>query len=158
MKIKRFVSIALSVMLTLSIMSGVTAEQDGGITVIINGNAVDFTNYDNALPYIENDITLVPIRVIAEGLGFDVSWNESKSTVGVNGRSEILLTVNSDTAYVNGEAVALDVLARLTGERTFVPLRFVSENLGAVVIWDESTRTINITPTCSRLRFSASSL
>lgn len=102
MKIKRFVSIALAVMLTLSIMSGVTAEQDGGITVIINGNAVDFTNYDNALPYIENDITLVPIRVIAEGLGFDVSWNESKSTVGVNGRSEILLTVNSDTAYVNG--------------------------------------------------------
>lgn len=129
-----------------SIAAAAASEQDSVITVFINGDEIDFSNYDNALPFIEEDRTLVPIRAIAEGLGLEVSWDEDTSTVGITGRGNIniTITINSDTAVVNGENVTLDVPARLVGERTYVPLRFVPENIGAEVLWDEETGTIEI--------------
>lgn len=144
MKFKKLSFMLLGVIMAVSMMSAVFAEQDSSITVNINGSQVDFSQYDNAAPYIENDVTLIPIRAIAEGLGLTVSWDESTSSVSISGRGEILLFIDYDVALVNGENVELDVPALLVGERTFVPLRFVSENFGADVSWDENTRTIDI--------------
>lgn len=114
------------------------------ITVKINGKEVDFSQYDNVLPYIENDFTLVPIRAIAEDLGFEVNWHDSTKTVEINGKTKILFVINSDIADVNGESVMLDISARVVDGRTFVPLRFVLENMDATVEWNNETRTISI--------------
>lgn len=121
-----------------------TENQEDRITVRINGSEIDFEKYDNVLPYIENDTTLIPIRAIAEGLGLEVSWDGEARTVGIKGRVDISLTVDSDFAEVNGESVTLDVPARISEDRTFVPLRFVSESMKAEVNWEEETRTIDI--------------
>ena len=117
---------------------------EGTVTVEINGTAVDFSSYDNVLPLIENDITLVPIRAVAEGLGFSVGWDEESRTVDISGINEIILTIDSGTASVNGEEVSLDAPARIIDGRTLVPLRFVSENLGAEVSWDADSETVSI--------------
>lgn len=144
MKAKKVGSIVLAASLIAGAVPSAMALSDRSITVQINGNPVDFSAYDNAAPYIENDTTLVPIRAIAEGLGLEVSWNGASQTVGIQGRSEITLTICSDTAVVNGQTVSLDVPAQLVSDRTFVPLRFVMENLGADVEWDADTSTITI--------------
>lgn len=98
MKTKKIVSLCLTAAMTLS-MAAVSAENNNSVTVNINGKAVDFSKYDNVMPYIENDITLIPIRAIAEGLGCEVSWDGENQTVEIKGlNDEILLTINSSTA------------------------------------------------------------
>ncbi len=129
-------------------LSGTTATDTAknDITVSANGNQVDFSAYDNVLPYIENDRTLVPIRALAENMGFTVLWDDATRTVTVKSDdTEIVLTIDSDKATVNGEERALDVPARITNNRTFIPLRFVSENMGATVDWNGENRSIAIT-------------
>lgn len=144
MKTKKIVSLCLTAAMTLS-MAAVSAENNNSVTVNINGEAVDFSKYDNVMPYIENDITLIPIRAIAEGLGCEVSWDGENQTVEIKGlNDEILLTVNSSTAVVNNETVTLDVPAQVVDDRTFVPLRFISENMGAKVELNEEANLITI--------------
>ena len=144
MKTKKIVSLCLTAAMTLSI-AAVSAENNNSVTVNINGEAVDFSKYDNVMPYIENDITLIPIRAIAEGLGCEVSWDGENQTVEIKGlNDEILLTVNSSTAVVNNENVTLDVPAQVVDDRTFVPLRFISKNMGAKVEWNEEANLITI--------------
>ena len=129
-------------------LSGTTAADTAknDITVSVNGNQVDFSAYDNALPYIENDRTLVPIRALAENMGFTVDWADETKTVTIKGDdTEIILVIDSDKATVNGETYTLDVPARITSDRTFIPLRFVSENMGATVDWNGENRYIAIT-------------
>ena len=124
----------------------VPAMAQDDITVLVNGTEIDFAEYDNVLPYIENDFTLIPVRAIAESLGLTVDWDEDTRTVTAkDAGAEITLVIDSDTATVNGETKTLGVPARITDDRTFIPLRFVSENMGAEVLWDGDTRTITIT-------------
>ncbi len=96
-------------------------------------------------PYIENDRTMVPIRVISESLGADVEWDPSaeEATVTKDGTS-LVLKIDSDTATVNGREEKLDSPAVIHGSRTFVPIRFVSENLGWNVSWDGDSNTVKI--------------
>jgi hypothetical protein len=61
------------------------------------------------------------------------------------GNDIIKLPINSQFATVNGNRVRLDTPATLRSGRTMVPLRFLSESLGAGVQWVASTRTVEIT-------------
>lgn len=144
MKAKKIASLLLAVMLAVGTLPAAMAAQERPISVTIDGAAVDFSEYDDILPFIGNGTTLVLIRAVAEGLGFAVSWDAAAKTVGIEGRGTIILTIHADTAVVNGQTVALDVPARIVSGRTFVPLQFVSEDLGARVEWDETSGTITI--------------
>lgn len=96
-------------------------------------------------PVIENGRTLVPLRAIFEELGADVTWNGVLRTVTANSEGNtIVLTINSNVAYINGKSVNLEVPAKIRAGRTLVPLRFVSEALGAYVGWDSSSEIVNI--------------
>jgi len=97
-------------------------------------------------PIIVSGRTLVPLRPIIEGLGGAITWvPETRSVeVGFNG-TILLLQIGNRTAVVNGEAVILDVPAAIMNGRTMLPVRFVSEHLGADVEWEELTRTVTIT-------------
>ena len=136
----------LSLLLVLALSAiAIPVMAESNVSVAVNGNAVDFSAYDNILPYIENDRTLVPIRALAENMGFSVDWAGETRTVTVKGSdTEIVLTIDSDKATVNGETYTLDVPARITNDRTFIPLRFVSENMGATVDWNDADRSITI--------------
>ena len=135
---KKFI-IPFSIMLMLS---GAAVYADDPITVKIDGTAVDFAEYDNVLPYIESGRTMMPIRAVAESLGAKVDWDADNEIVTIDNRIE--LEVNNDVAIVDGKQVIMDVPAEIRKSRTFVPLRFVSENMGAKVSWDNDTRTVKI--------------
>jgi hypothetical protein len=96
-------------------------------------------------PIIKNGRTLLPIRVLIESLGGTVEWNakEQKVTIILNGHS-IILWIGKTTALVDGNKVTLDVASQIINGRTYIPLRFVAENLNASVQWDQSTKTITI--------------
>lgn len=103
-----------------------------------------FMNID-APPFIENGKTMVPIRAIGEALGAELKWdaNAKKVTYTIETRF-IELWIGNSTAYVSGKKVKLDVPPRIVDGRAFVPLRFVSENLGARVSWDPTEKRVTI--------------
>lgn len=94
-------------------------------------------------PMIVNNKTLVPLRIIAEGLGSQVDWNGKKKTVTVSKQSKtIQLTVNQKKAAVNGKSFVLEQPPMEVKGNTYIPLRFVGEQLGALVSWDGPTKSV----------------
>ena len=103
------------------------------------------TLINDVAPIIVNDRTMLPIRVIAEELGAEVGWDEAQQKVTVTkDDKKITVYIDSDTAYVNDEVVKLDSPAFIQNSRTFLPLRFISENLGAEVDWDGDLQQVTI--------------
>jgi hypothetical protein len=117
----------------------------------ININGIE-KNIDvqGSKPIIENDRTLVPIRVLIESLGGTVEWDNTQRKVTINlGYKTIELLIGKNTAKVNGVNTPIDstnskVVPEIINDRTYLPLRFICENLGAVVDWDNQTQTITI--------------
>ncbi len=88
---------------------------------------------------------MVPFRVLFMALGGSVSWDRATGMVtGRLGNTTVALQPEADFAVVNRQLVALDVGARLINGRTMVPLRFVSESLGAAVQYDAASGTVRI--------------
>lgn len=138
MNMKKVYGLLLSMAIAGNVLPTALAAES--ISVSINGTAVDFSKYDNVLPYIESDTVLVPVRAVAESLGLSVKWNGETQTVQIEGSNEITLTINSDTAIINGESITLDVPVQMVEDRILVPLSFISENLGAEVEWNEQEK------------------
>lgn len=114
------------------------------ITVKIFDKFISFDSLGQP-PIIENGRTLVPFRAIFNVLGLEVDWHEDTRTVtAYNDNIKVILKINSNIAYVNGNPVSLDVPAKIVNGRTLVPLRFVSESLGRIVDWDGSIRRVYI--------------
>jgi hypothetical protein len=68
------------------------------------------------------------------------------------GKKTIALWIGKSLASVNGVSMPIDatdasVVPEIINSRTMLPLRFVTENLGATVVWDQNTQTITITYT-----------
>lgn len=105
----------------------------------------------DAEPYITDaGNTMIPFRAVFEAADANVLWDESKKTViAVKGSGEdctsVVLQIGNNEAFVNDDKVELDSAAEIKEGRTFVPLRFVMETLGAKVDWDEDTYTVSIT-------------
>jgi len=111
------------------------------IAVKLNGNYLTF----DVEPQIMNGRTMVPFRAIFENLGCAVEWNaDARVAKGIRNGKAVRLTIDSKTATVDGKATALDQEAVIVDGRTLVPLRFVSEALGAAVDWNGDTRTVSI--------------
>jgi hypothetical protein len=89
------------------------------------------------------DRTLLPIRVIGEEMGYQVEWNNEDREVDIqNSDITLNLKIGSKTATINGKAVTLDVPAQIIGNKTMVPLRFIAEEMGCTVEWDNASRTV----------------
>lgn len=89
-------------------------------------------------PVVVNSRVLVPIRVVSEGLGAQVSWDNPSQTVTVKKGSVTLKMVANKTTYTkNGVNKTMDVPVKVIKNRTLVPIRVVSEDLGAGVQWDK---------------------
>ncbi|WP_157943016.1 copper amine oxidase N-terminal domain-containing protein [Acetivibrio saccincola] len=113
------------------------------LRVVVNGNRV---NFPDAEPFIDdNGRTQVPVRFVSEALGAEVSWEGSTKTVTISqGDKEIKIVIGKKEYTINGEKNLMDTEALLKEDRTFVPVRFVSEGLGARVEWDSAVRTVYI--------------
>ncbi len=119
------------------------------VYVKLNDNILGFAQP----PVMENDRTLVPMRFLFEQMGAEVDWNdETQTAIAISarggggerngaGENTVTFSIDNTAAYVNGAETTMDVPARLINDQTFVPLRFLSENLGCTVEWDETTNT-----------------
>jgi hypothetical protein len=111
------------------------------VRVFVDGALVPF----DQPPVIDNGRVLVPLRGVFERLGAGVTWAPASETVlAQRGATSVSLQIGSPQAFVNGQPQTLDVPAMLVGGRTMVPLRFVSQALGAGVAWDAATSTVQI--------------
>lgn len=113
-----------------------------GPEINIHGNLI----YSDVNPFIEKDRTMVPIRLIAENLGYEVEWEDAirKVTISSNGK-EIELFINKNYAVKNGKRESLDVAPLIRNDRTFVPIRYIAETFNQVVIWDNENKRVEIT-------------
>jgi len=101
----------------------------------------------DAAPVIRNGRTMLPIRFVVEALGGTVGWDETQQEVAIKlNTAEIGVGIGSKTAQVGDKEVNLDSPAYVENGRTYLPLRFVAENLGAEVLWDNETREVIIIP------------
>lgn len=95
--------------------------------------------------FVKSGRTLVPFRFLAESLGAQVTWDGATSTAGLTLKDKaVKVTLGSKNAYINGQLTTLDVPAESVGGRTFIPLRFVSEALGAKVDYDAQSQGIKV--------------
>ncbi len=114
-------------------------QYERSLKVAVNGERLDF----DVNPVKIDDRVLVPMRGIFEHLGAQIAWDDASQTVtGTLGEKTVVLPIGSDSATVNGSVVALDVPAQLVDGRTMVPVRFISESLGAEVLWDEEQQAV----------------
>ena len=119
----------------------------GSSVMTVNGSAVPL----DSAPVIIESRTLVPIRAVVEALGGTVAWDALARQVSITlGGTSLSLVIGQPEAIVNGAPAPIDpdnpkVVPRIINDRTFLPLRFVAENLGADVQWRADTQTVLIT-------------
>jgi spore germination protein YaaH len=111
----------------------------------INGDRKEIDPGRGTVPVIKNNRTLVPIRTIIEALGGQVQWEAPKNLVTIQYDStKIELTINSRKIVVNGSVKDNDVAPEIINGRTFLPLRFLLENLGFGVDWNPDEKVVTI--------------
>lgn len=111
------------------------------IRVLINGAPLTM----EVAPVMRTGRVLVPMRAIFEALGAVVTWQDDLSIIRATHRqTALVLQIGNNTAWASGTRRRLEVPPVLVENRTLVPLRFVSESLGADVSWDEATHTVTI--------------
>jgi hypothetical protein len=119
----------------------------GSTEMNVNGMARSL----DAAPVIKNGRTLLPIRALIETLGGKVAWDAKTRTATVTlGEHTVVLVVGKGMALVDGKSVAIDamnskVVPEIIGSRTFLPLRFIAENLGLDLAWEPASQTISFT-------------
>jgi len=120
---------AVIAVLALALTTFAGAQQ---IQVQLDGNVVMFPN---AQPQSINDHVLVPLRGVFEQMGATVEWDQDTRTIqATRGQTDIRLTIGDRHANVNGGTVSMEVPAMILNGSTMVPIRFVSEALGAEVV------------------------
>ncbi|MFC3344594.1 family 10 glycosylhydrolase [Paenibacillus abyssi] len=127
----------------LSILSPIRANAAQDIMISLDGQRIN----SDVSPYIipKVNVTMVPLRVISEGLGAIVTWSQTTRTVTISGKGSTISMTNGQTeAVVNGSRVKLDNSVQIRQGRVMVPIRFVSVHLGLQVIWNQKERSISL--------------
>lgn len=126
---KNVISLTLAALLLCSFFA-IPAAADNDIRIILSLDSYggfEFLDCDVS-PVIIDGHTLIPLRALAEKLGFSVEWFAEDQTVYVRKGSDILmLTVDMKIAGVNGNPVEIPVAPKLVNDRAMLPLRFIAE-------------------------------
>lgn len=113
--------------------------------MFVNNVARDIDPGFATTPVIRNERALVPIRAITETFGGKTTWNESTKTVSLSYEDkEILLTINSNEAYINNVPFTLEAAPQIIGGRTMVPIRFITDGLHFFIEWNGEYASITI--------------
>lgn len=111
------------------------------VTVIINGKYISFKD-----PIINNAGTiLLPMRDFYEAIGAQVNWNPTAKVATSERNGQVVeLTINSKTAVVNGTKAQMLVAPMIYKDRTYIPMRFVSENSDGEVYWNQANKVVEV--------------
>lgn len=121
---------------------------EGEIQITVNSKPL----VTDVPPEITDGRTMVPMRAVFEALGADVNWiGEEQMIIATSGTKIIVLKIGAsilnycDVSTQENKNITLDVVPVIKDGRTLIPLRAVSEALGATVDWNGETRAITIT-------------
>ncbi|WP_409228173.1 stalk domain-containing protein [Gudongella sp. SC589] len=132
--------IILAIMLTY-VIPGVPSYTEEGIRLYVNGHHLSLDQE----PVIIDGRTLVPVRRVLTAFGVDIQWDPSdRSVVATFPNTTMELGIDQSLATVNGQEHILEVPPTIIQDRTFVPVRFVAESLGARVTWDGNEQIVYI--------------
>ncbi|MEK4059317.1 MULTISPECIES: N-acetylmuramoyl-L-alanine amidase family protein [Paenibacillus] len=139
---QRVLLLLLLPLLLLSFAGHEAAAAGSGTGKIIMDNQELTMPKGAKIEYVDGSV-MIPIRVVVENLGFKVDWEPKsrKVTVQQDGRS-VLLAVGSKTAEADGTTLALNAAPKQNNGTVLVPIRFVSEQFGLIVGWDNSDKTV----------------
>ncbi len=99
----------------------------------------------DSAPVLKNGTTYVPIKHVLDAFGGQASWDSKNQRVTVvRGGKLIDLVVGQKEFIINGKRQSATVAPYVSGGRTLVPLRLVSEQLGLTVKWEQNTKTVTI--------------
>ncbi len=137
-KVRRFAAFAAAGAIAMTIAPPPVAAQN--ITVVVNGQQIGF----DQPPIERSGRVFVPLRGVFERLGASVVYDNG--VINATGDNHnISLKIGSNVAIVDGAQQTLDVAPFLVGSRTLVPLRFISQALGANVDWNNNSDVVSIT-------------
>ncbi len=116
------------------------------VSIMLDGYPLPFP----VQPAVIKGTTMVPFRAISEALGVTVGWNQAKQEItatkpDAEGTKQVVLTMGSKNASVNGQVVELIASPQTISGSTMIPLSFFSSQFGAIVAWDQVTKTVSIT-------------
>lgn len=138
---KRLLTTMMAVVLLITSVNGVVFAENDSISVYLNGKQISF----DTPPQIINNRTMVPVRAIFEALGASVNWDETTHTIiSAKNMTDVILTIDSNTMFVNGSSITLDSPACIVDGRTFVPVRAISEAYNTTVEWSEKNKSVII--------------
>lgn len=142
--IRLTVAVVCIAVVMLGVGTSAFADNTPSVAVLVNGKQIEF----DVEPIIEDGRTLVPMRFIFEALQAKVDWiADTRTAVAYKDGIKIEISIDNKTMLKNGKSIELDVPARLTDGRTLVPVRAVSEGLGAKVEWEPDSYRVIITST-----------
>lgn len=147
---KRLALILLTIMIfnvsTVEIFAQKVVQEDNKIseaqaTIIIN----ETTFQSPVKPIIKNGRILAPLRALFEAMSINVQWDSVEKIVyATKDNATVMVSINSNIAFVNEIPVELDQSAIIYNDSTYVPLRFIGEAFGGSVDWNQDTRTATI--------------
>lgn len=112
-----------------------------GLKVFVNGSLVKF----GSEPLVYNNVNLVPLREIAEGMGAEVTWNREAASIGVQrGNHKVTLTIGSTTVFYNGKSESVTVAPKVIDGVTYVPIQVFARGLGAGVNYTDHDKILRI--------------
>ena len=130
-------------LLAVTMVVAVPQAEASDPVVVVNGERI----FPNVNPYINSrNVTMVEMRSIFEALDCTLDYNSADKTIFVvapNGGT-LLMEVGNRNVVVDGEWQTMASAPEVWYGRSLVPLRFISENLGATVSWDKSTDVISV--------------
>jgi hypothetical protein len=136
--LRRIVTLGVTVMLSGAVVLSARAADQ--ISVTVNGNNVSL----NPPPVTRNNRLFVPVRGVFENLGASVSYASNGQISGSGSGHQVFLNVGSQQAFVDGQSQVLDAAPFMVGSSVYVPLRFVSQALGALVNFDRAKEVVAI--------------
>src|SRR6056297_866814 len=142
-RIMKYKYLLLLVFTFIFASANITFAEPSNIKLLVDGE--DITELSS--PIIENDRMLIPIRFVAESLGAIVEWDgENRGVTIARNDDHLKLKIDSRLIQYNqGKKYQLsDVAPKIINDRTYVPIRLVSNALGVGINWDGENRVVNI--------------
>lgn len=138
---KRFVSMLLFMSVFFTMFATVGQAAEVVPKLFLNGQQLK----SDVNPQIINNATVVPVRTVSEGLGYQIFWdNVSKTATVTHGNSVIKLILNDNVALVNDQKVQMDTTASVIKGTTLVPLRFIGEQFGLDFEWKATEKEVHM--------------
>lgn len=122
----------------------------GSTKLIKNINGVEADVTMDVAPFIKDNRTMLPLRYIAEALGFKVDWDRVTRTVTLTDKEfKVQIPVETNKIIVNGSTYYSDANPVLRNGRTMLPVANIARALGLKdgtdILWDANTRVATIT-------------